>query len=390
MNEPLCMDGRLRPRRDGTSIEEAFLPSPCVQNHAANLMRLPSGDVGCVWFAGSQEGKSDISIYFSCLKQAENVWSPPIRLSDDTERSEQNPILFPTPAGDLWLLHTAQHAGNQNTSVVKRRISADGGETWGPSEVLIADSGTFVRQPLVVLANGTWLLPCFLCRTAAGIKWLGDHDISVVKISPDEGCTWRDVEVPGSTGLVHMCIVPTASAGLLALFRSRWADCIYQSRSLDNGESWSSPVETVLPNNNSSIQGTALADGRIALVFNNVRRTATTERRASLYDEIEDDDTPDMATAQSVPASPGGREAFWGTPRAPVTLAMSEDFGMSWTICADLETGDGYCLTNNSEQQLNRELSYPSVIQADDDSLHVAFTYHRRAIKYLRVPIPRP
>lgn len=384
MSDDLRMDGRLRSRDDGTGIEEALLSSPCVQNHAANLMVLPSGDIGCVWFGGSQEGKSDISIHMSRLLRGTQTWSQPVRLSDDPDRSEQNPILFPAPDGTVWLLHTAQHAGNQDTSVVKRRISRDGGATWSPSDILIAESGTFVRQPLVVLANGAWLLPCFLCRTTLGTKWLGDQDISLVKISGDEGRTWRDAVVPQSAGLVHMSIVPTDDDGLLALFRSRWADHIYLSRSRDMGENWSEPVTTGLPNNNSSIQATRLFDGRIVLVFNNVRRTATTERRASLYDEIEDDDVGPSTTATTI--KPPGREAFWGTPRAPVSLAISDNDGESWRVCADLETGDGYCLTNNSEQRLNRELSYPSVIQAADGSLHVAFTYHRRTIKHLHVP----
>ncbi len=385
MSDALKMDGRLRSRDDGTGITEALLPSPCVQNHAANLMVLPSGDLGCVWFGGTQEGKGDISIYMSRLQSGTQTWSQPVRLSDDPARSEQNPILFCAPDGAIWLLHTAQRSGNQDTSVVKRRISRDGGTTWSPSDTLISDSGTFVRQPLVVRPDGTWLLPCFLCRTSPGTKWLGEQDISLVKISSDEGRSWRDVVVPESTGLVHMSIVSTDDDKLLALFRSRWADHVYMSRSTDGGLSWSPPVATGLANNNSSIQAARLSDGRIALVFNNIRSTATTARRASLYDEIEDDDASLVASATGGKSSQ--REAFWGTPRAPVSLAISDNDGESWRVCADLETGDGYCLTNNSEQRLNRELSYPSVGQAADGSLHVAFTYHRRTIKHLHVPL---
>jgi len=381
----LPMDGRLRGRGDGSGICEAYLPSPCVQNHAANLMPLGDGDLGCVWFGGSQEGKSDISVYFSRLRAGQQVWSQPLRLSDDPARSEQNPILFPAPDGALWLLHTSQQSGNQDTSVVKRRISRDGGETWGLSDVLIDVPGTFVRQPLVVLGNGDWLLPCFLCRATPGTKWLGELDISVLKISSDQGKNWKDHVVPDSFGLVHMSVVPAMDGSLSALFRSRWADRIYRSRSVDGGRTWSSPVATALPNNNSSIQATGLADGRIALVFNNVARSAATAQRLSLYDEIEDD--APQAASPATNDTPAGRQAFWGTPRAPVTLAVSDDNGETWRLCRDLETGDGYCLTNNSEQRLNRELSYPSVTQSADGCLHVAYTYHRQAIKYLRVPL---
>ena len=69
-----------------------------------------------------------------------------------------------------------------------------------------------------------------------------------------------------------------------------------------------------------------------------------------------------------------------------MTLALSSDDGHSWRIVADLEPGDGYCLTNNSVDGLNRELSYPSITQTADGTVHVAFTYHRKAIKHLRLP----
>src|SRR6185503_1206113 len=38
---------------------QALLPAPQVQNHAANLAVLPDGSLGCVWFAGTQEGVPD-------------------------------------------------------------------------------------------------------------------------------------------------------------------------------------------------------------------------------------------------------------------------------------------------------------------------------------------
>ena len=134
---------------------EAFLPSPCVQNHAANLMPLADGDLGCVWFGGTQEGMADISIYFSRLGREAGRWSTPEKLSDDPTRSEQNPILFPTPAGPLWLIWTAQRAGNQDTAIVRYRVSEDHGRSWGPISTLFGPRegcGTFVRQPITVLA----------------------------------------------------------------------------------------------------------------------------------------------------------------------------------------------------------------------------------------------
>ena len=381
---PAC----LHPHPDDASRLIADIPSPCVQNHAANLMPLPNGDLACVWFGGSQEGKSDISIYFSRLQAGESCWTPAVKLSDDDTRSEQNPILFPAPDGRLWLLYTAQKSGNQDTSIIRYRISEDNGQTWQPVEVLFDKAGTFVRQPVVVLDNGDWLVPVFYCRTRPGEKWVGDDDISAVRISSDQGHSWREVEVPGSVGCVHMNIEKLPDGTLLALFRSRWADNIYSSRSSDGGNTWSEPTPTGLPNNNSSIQFTCLANGHLALVFNDISAAQATERRVSLYDEIEDEET-ELSTEPAVTAekmvTADARTAFWGTPRAPMTLAISEDGGRTWPFKRNLEVGDGYCMTNNSELQLNREYSYPSIKQTEDGVLHIAYTFYRQKIRYARV-----
>ena len=379
--------GRVRPRGDEPGRWEAFLPSPCVQNHAANILPLHNGDLACVWFGGSQEGAADISIYFSRLARDNTEWSAPIRVSDDPTRSEQNPVLFPAPDGRLWLLYTAQKAGNQNTAIVRRRISSDNAHSWGPIETLFDTTGTvgtFVRQPLVILANGDWVLPVFYCKVAPGTRWNGDDDTSGVKISTDQGATWSDHEVPGSTGYVHMNIEQLGDGSLLALFRSRWADNIYASRSTDDARTWTEPSPTELPNNNSSLQMTQLRNGDLALVFNDMRAGKDTERRVSLYDELEDEDGP-APEAAAFPQDRTKRTAFWGTPRAPLTLAMSKDGGQTWPLRRNLETGDGYCMTNNSKDKLNRELSYPSIAQTPDGDLHIAFTYFRQAIKYVRV-----
>lgn len=375
----------LHPHPDDASRLIADIPSPCVQNHAANLMPLPNGDIACVWFGGSQEGKSDIYVYFSRLPKGEACWTEAVRLSDDPARSEQNPVLFPAPDGKLWLFYTAQKSGNQDTAIIRCRVSEDNGQTWGPIGVLFDKAGTFVRQPAVVLDNGDWLVPVFYCRTQPGEKWVGNDDISAVRVSSDQGRTWGEVEVPNSVGCVHMNIDKLADGSLLALYRSRWADNIYMSRSTDNGRTWTEPVPTELPNNNSSIQFTGLANGHLAIVFNDISAAQATERRTSLYDEIEDEEEGQVAPTEEPVVAADVRTAFWGTPRAPMTLAVSEDGGRTWPFKRNLEVGDGYCMTNNSELQLNREYSYPSIKQTEDGAIHIAYTFFRQKIHYVRV-----
>ncbi len=237
--------GILHPRAGDAARVEAYLPSPCVQNHAANIAVLGNGDLATVWFGGTQEGISDISVYFSRLARGADRWTQPQKLSDDPTRSEQNPVLFTAPGGELWLIWTAQVSGNQDTAFVRKRISRDHGLTWGPIETLFEapeGGGLFVRQPPVVLDDGAWVIPVFHCASVPGARWVGDRDTSAVRLSTDAGRTWSEYPVPGSLGCVHMNVLKTKE-GLLALYRSRWAEFIHASRSTD-GRAWTAPVAT--------------------------------------------------------------------------------------------------------------------------------------------------
>ena len=387
-------DGVVRPAAD-PGRSDALLPAPTVQAHAANLMFLPGGALGCVWFGGTQEGVPDISVWSSRLEPGSDRWTAPQQLTDDPHRSEQNPILFVAPDQAVWLLWTAQVAGHQDTSEVRCRVSVDGGRTFGPARVLIpADErgGVFVRQPPLVTPDGRWLLGVFNCARVPGERWAGDADTSSVHASDDGGATWTETPVPGSLGCVHLNPVPLPDGSLLALYRSRWADFVHASWSTDGGRSFSVPVPLDVPNNNSSIQAVALADGRVAMVYNHASALDATERRVSLYDEIDDEGLADDAAPRvlSDPAATvgaGGRRAFWGAPRAPLSLAVSSDGGRTWPLRRDLEVGDGYCMTNSSRDGRNRELSYPSIRQGPDGDLHIAFTCFRQAIRYVRVAL---
>jgi len=266
----------------------------------------------------------------------------------------------------------------------KKRIPIDGGQTFGPVQILCDSPGTFVRQQIVVNGRGDWLLPVFRCVGLNGQRWSGDADTAAVLMSRDSGASWQMRDIPDSLGAVHMNILPLGGDEMIAFYRNRFAETILSSRSSDGGETWSAPEAADLPNNNSSIQVTRLGNGHLALVFNDSSARDATGRRLSLYDEIEDDLPPVLAGDGK---RTDERTAFWGAPRAPMTLAVSADGGRTWSK-RNVETGDGLCMTNNSRDQTNRELSYPSVKETADGAIHMAFTFHRRAIKYVRVTEP--
>jgi predicted neuraminidase len=70
-------------------------------------------------------------------------------------------------------------------------------------------------------------------------------------------------------------------------------------------------------------------------------------------------------------------------PRAPLTVALSYDNGMTWPYHRDVQTHDDDNVTYIGEY------SYPSLLQSfwsgsDDNNIHLVYTYDRHTIKYVR------
>ncbi|MFK0386835.1 sialidase family protein [Agrobacterium sp. NPDC090273] len=364
--------------------QEALLPSPMIQNHASFLHLLDDGALVCAWFGGTLEGKSDISIFASVLLPGTSNWGEAQRLSHDPDHSEQNPVLFTAPDGTLWLFHTAQPSGNQDECRIRmarivRDISAPEKLSSEEGHFLDLPRGCFVRAPLSIRDDGAWLLPIFRCVQRPGQKWNGSHDTAALGVSEDGGKTWRLEDLADSIGCVHMSPVASTTSSYSAFFRRRQADFVYRTQSSDGGRNWSAPQPTDVPNNNSSIAAIRLKDGRLAMICNPTSAAQSSDRRASLYDELgEDDKRPDADPT-------GGCVPVWGVPRAPLSVCLSEDDGLSFPTRLLIEDGPGTCLSNDSTDGRNKEMSYPWLLEAPDGTLHLSYTYYRRAIKYVRL-----
>jgi len=337
---------------------EALLPTGGYPSaHAPALLELPNGSILCAWFAGTYEGSADIRVICSCLERDSDTWTAPVDISGDSNRSEQNPSLFYGPDQAVWAVYTAQldrQAGKDNmqfTSQIRCQKSSDGGMTWSKYETLFAREGSFCRQPIQVLCSGRWIFSNWLCSDSLdGLS----GDPTVFQISDDAGKTWRQVNMPGSRGRVHANIVEMDDGHLVAFMRSREADAIYRSESFNWGDSWSIPVPTVLPNNNSSISALRLQSGRVAIAYN-----------------------PTCAPSHV----PG--KAVWPGLRCPVAVALSEDGGITFPMIRWMERGEGYMGEENRTN--NRQYEYPFLMQSEDGMLHLAYAANNRAaIKYVR------
>lgn len=342
-------DGVLRTSPKDPDLTEALLPTLHPgDSHAANLLELPNGDLLCTWFNGPQEGDPGTNVVLARLPHGGESWSEPQTLASDPERAEQNPVLGLAPDGTLWLFHPSNTPHNQTTARLVVRTSTDLGHTWSEPRVLLEGPGIFPRNPPVVLRDGSWLLPAYRCRPGA------EHSIAL--ISEDNGASWQEFDIPGSDHLVQATVVERADGSLYALFRSRAADRLHASASFDLGRSWTRLTRTELPNNNSAAQAIQLSGGTLALVYND----ATLER-----DQFRWVGEGEKRRKKAV--------------RHPLSLALSEDDGRTWTYRRDVQLAD--------QEYWDNELgySYPSIAQTRDGHVHLAYSFLRKTIKHVRL-----
>jgi predicted neuraminidase len=348
-------DGKQR-RDPESGIVEAYLPALYPSSHAANLLQLKNGDVLCVWFSGTWEGDSNVGIVISRLPKGASQWTPTKLIDRHEGESYQNPVLFEAPDSTVHLFHTTQQAqaGEANAHVL-HLTSKDHGQTWSAPQLLFDKPGSFTRHSLLILADGTWMLPLTYV-TSEDIGKGADTNYSATMLSRDNGTTWTECLIPKSQGKVQPTIAALARDRLVAFFRSRASDFIYRSESRD-GCHWSAPVKTVLPNNNASVQLFGLQDGNLVMAFNNSAIVRP---------------DPDRSGAHPTAGL-----------RKPLSLALSEDGGQSWRFVHDLETGrPGYGMAERDAKTPGREeYSYPSVMQRADGKIMVAYTYRRQTIK---------
>ena len=102
--------------------------------------------------------------------------------------------------------------------------------------------------------------------------------------------------------------------------------------SSDGGVTWTQARPINVPNPNSGLDAVALADGRVVLIYNHTDKG-----------------------------------------RSPLNLAVSRD-------------GENFRMFNVLESEPG-EYSYPAMIQGKNGDLHITYTWKRKRIRYVRVPL---
>jgi len=304
--------------------------------HASTVVEVAPGELLAAFFAGTDEGEKDVSIWITRRGQA--GWDAPRKVidgiqADGTRHPCWNPILFrgSPRAGDpapLFLYAKVGPSPDTWWGVVSE--SADGGRAWSAARRIAGDAVGPVKNKPLVLADGTVIAG----SSSEDDGWRVHFERSLdggrtfargpaVHRAPDTAGAGRS---PDDVSAIQPSLLDLGGGRLLAVGRTKQGR-VFEIESADAGKTWGAMKLGTLPNPNSGTDALTLADGRHAIVYNHTERG-----------------------------------------RSPLGIAVSRD-GRTWTPAVALETAPG-------------EYSYPALIQSADGLLHVTYTWNREAIAH--------
>lgn len=304
---------------------------PTPECHASTIAETPSGLVSA-WFGGTKEGHPDVGIWVSYHDGKR--WSTAVEVANGVQSPEKrypcwNPVLFQPRSGPLMLFYKVGDGPNGWWGMLM--TSGDGGRTWSdPRKLGTGRLGDLVgpdKNKPIQLDDGSIL--CVSCRRRrVHFEW-----------TRDLGKTWQvlgPIDDSQELGGLQASILTYADGRMQVVCRSR--TFLTQSWSSDGGGTWSELTPLDLPNPDAGTDAVTLRDGRQLLVYNH--------------------------TIRQPPGNfPRGRDML--------NVAISED-GRDWKPVLTLERRDA-----------RYGFSYPSVVQASDDRVHITYTYVRQSIKHV-------
>lgn len=287
--------------------------------HCATLTDLGDAGLIVIWMGGEFETATNVCLLASRLPVGAEEWTRPKILVEVEGHSLGQPVLMPQPNGDLWLFYNKILHDHWENAVPYLTKSSDGGQTWSEPALMFDIPGLMLRSRAHVI-DGRIILPAYDEKT-----WR-----SCMILSDDGGSTWRlTAPMVSPQGNIHPNVVALPDGRLLCYLRTGGVSgVIWRSESADNGDTWSELTPTRFPNPNAGIDLFRLASGQLALAFNN---------SAEL--------------------------------RTPLCIAVAEGEYDDWRW---LQTVDDEFA----------ELSYPSMAQTADGTIHMAYTFRRQLIRY--------
>ena len=229
------------------------------RNGEASLIELRDGSLVLMYGAHQKSGDWDRGEIRQMRSRDEGkTWSQPETVFSDAKRSLFQISFARLANGDLGLTHTSLANGRDAFKVFRR--STDEGQTWSEPLKISDDSHEYTTGPwdkLYVLASGR-VIALLHCNMKPDAKKQGGPLGVYTVYSDDHGKSWsrspsNDVlHVPDNPlkkhewGFWEPALVEHAPAKLLMLGRTT-TGWLWESRSEDNGTTWSTPVQSTVP-----------------------------------------------------------------------------------------------------------------------------------------------
>jgi len=302
--------------------------------HPASFTELSDGSLYTVFFSGKGEYHDDAAAVFgSRLAKDGKRWSAPKAIAANPFHSLGNAVVWEAPDRTVWLFYVTRHGEVWADSRITAKVSRDGTRTWSEPFQITFEAGTMVRGRPTVLANGSWILPAY--------SELGrDPEVDEVtnssfflKYEPVKRLWTESNRVGSRLGNIQPAAAVVDGDHLVAFCRrggdynGRPDGWLVRTESRDAGKTWTSGMDSDLPNPNAAVDLIRLTSGHHLLVYNH---------------------------------------SF--TNRTPLTVALSTDGARTFPHRRDLladKEGD---------------YGYPTALQSRDGRIQVMFTSDERTV----------
>ena len=355
---------------------ELLFPPEHWHNHASCIVECPNRDLLVCWYHGSGERMADDVLVLGARRpKGAEQWSAPFLMADTPGYPDTNPAMFIDPQKRLWLLWPTILAHRWESALMKYRISASyekpGPPRWQTTEVLHVTPGTNFQSDVEAWLNEMAAAQPVETSSERGEAWLNGErarvadelsrrlgwmtrvhpyvldgrrlivplysdgfNFSLMAMTDDWGKSWFTSAPLLGFGNVQPSLVAKRDGTLVAFMRDNGPPPhrVQLSQSTDRGLSWSRAVDSELPNPGAGLEVMRLRDGLWLLINNDLEH---------------------------------GRHSL--------AVSLSADEGTSWKWTRHLD--------RNTDEDIKTgagSYHYPSVIQAQDGTLHASYSFGQK------------
>ena len=315
--------------------------------HSATAIEIENGELLVVWYGGSREGASDVSLYASRFIPKHLEWTKPeeivTRASTQTDLSRYikklgNPVLYRESTslrgreGRIWLFYVSVSLGGWSGSAINARVSDDKGLSWGSAKRFITSPflnlSTLIRGPVVTDSKGYMRLPVYH-------EFLGKFS-ELLTIDPLSGGVMNKVRLTSGRSAIQPVLVNFGNGKMTAFMRKTGSSPsrISVVSSDDGGNNWGPISFTSLRNPDAAIFAHRTRKEEVLLAFNDSERD-----------------------------------------RNNLRLAISMDDGQSFKMFHTVKPP-------RTEDRSSR-LAYPWIVQTFDGNFHLFYTWNRKHIVHV-------